>query len=62
MRKQLKKEAIDLQNRLRGIYTIPVNYGAGSLTRTFPVPPINEFAADLIARQDAYIDGLGGNR
>lgn len=44
-----------LIDRLRGIYTLPVNDGAGLLdgkdtfTRTFPVAPIQVEAAILIA-------------
>jgi hypothetical protein len=46
----------ELIERLRGIYTIPVNDGAGLLdgkdtfTRTFDVPPIQLEAADALAR------------
>lgn len=51
-----------LTDRLRGIYTIPVNDGAGLLngkdtfTNTFPVPPIQIKAADEIERLTAIID------
>ena len=53
--KELLKDAEDLQPRLKGVYTIPVNDGAGLLngkrefTRKFDVPPINLEAAALIA-------------
>ena len=46
----------DLVNRLRGIYTIPVNDGAfllngkDTFTRTFEVPPISLEAAEEIER------------
>jgi hypothetical protein len=46
----------ELVNRLRGIYTIPVNDGAGLLdgkdtfTREFKTPPIQKEAADTIER------------
>lgn len=46
----------NLIDRLRGIYTIPVNDGAGPLngsdtfTREFPVSPIQREAADEIER------------
>jgi hypothetical protein len=51
----------DIVNRLRGIYTVPVNDGAGPLngsdtfTRTFPVAPIRKEAADEIERLRAAI-------
>jgi hypothetical protein len=44
----------NLLNRLRGIYTVPITDGGGSIngsmefTREFPVPPINKEAAELI--------------
>jgi hypothetical protein len=47
-------ERTDIVDRLRGIYTVPVNDGAGLLngkdtfTNTFPVPPINKEAANEI--------------
>lgn len=56
----------DLLDRLRGIYTIPVNDGAGLLngkdtfTRRFPALPINLEAADRIERLEqfkAYVHG-----
>lgn len=46
----------DLLNRLRGIYTVPVNDGAGLLngkdtfTRSFQPSPINVEAAQAIER------------
>jgi hypothetical protein len=46
----------DLVDRLRGIYAVPVNDGAGLLngkdtfTRSFPMPPICKEAADEIER------------
>lgn len=46
----------DMVKRLRGIYTVPVNDGAGPLngsnefTRAFDVPPIQREAADEIER------------
>lgn len=54
----------DLVNRLRGIYTIPVNDGAGTLngsdtfTCAFPVPPINGEAADEIERLRQEVERL----
>jgi hypothetical protein len=50
-----------LVDRLRGIYTIPVNDGAGPLNgkmtytpaEPFPTPPIQKEAADHIERLDA---------
>lgn len=55
----------DLVNRLRGIYTIPVNDGAGPLdgkntfTRTFDnLPPIMGEAADAIERLQRERDNL----
>ncbi|MEE9401923.1 MAG: hypothetical protein V3V47_01870 [Desulfobacteria bacterium] len=48
------KEHDDLIRRLRGIYTVPVNDGAGllngkaSFTRAFETPPISHEAADAI--------------
>jgi hypothetical protein len=51
----------DIVNRLRGIYTVLVNDGAGPLngsdtfTRTFPVAPIRKEAADEIERLRAAI-------
>jgi hypothetical protein len=45
-----------LVDRLRGIYTVPVNDGCGLLngkdtfTNVFPVPPINHEAAEEIER------------
>lgn len=54
-----------LVNRLRGIYTIPVNDGAGPLngsdtfTRTFDgLPPINEEAAKRIERLEAALQAI----
>lgn len=56
------KEYTDLVNRLRGIYTIPVNDGAGPLngkdtvTRTFGnLPPIMGEAADAIETLEARL-------
>lgn len=52
----------DLVDRLRGIYTIPVNDGAGLLngkdtfTQEFPVTPISREAADEIERLRAQRD------
>lgn len=52
-------EAVEIRNlmdRLRGIYTVPVNDGAGLLngkdtfTQTFQVSPIQREAADMIER------------
>lgn len=54
----------DLVNRLRGIYTIPVNDGAGPLdgsdtfARAFPVPPINGEAADEIEQLRQEVERL----
>ena len=51
----------DLIQRLRGIYTVPVNDGAGLLngkdtfTRAFDVPPIHKEAADRIAELEANL-------
>jgi hypothetical protein len=51
-------------DRLRGIYTIPVNDGAGLLdgkdtfTRSFTTPPIQQAAADLIETLRAEIKRL----
>ena len=51
-----EKRRSSLVDRLRGIYTVPVNDGAGLLdgkdmfTRTFPVPPIQLEAAEEIER------------
>jgi hypothetical protein len=56
-----KEKTRKLTDRLRGIYTIPVNDGAGLLngkdtfTRTFPVPPINIEAAEEIERLEGLI-------
>jgi hypothetical protein len=50
-----------LVNRLRGIYTVPVNDGGGLLdgkdtfTNTFPVPPIQKEAAEEIERLEGLI-------
>lgn len=50
----LGKPTLRLVDRLRGIYTVPVNDGAGLLngsdtfTRTFEAPPIQKEAAALI--------------
>lgn len=50
----MKDRVEDLRNRLRGVYTVPVNDGAGLLdgkntfTRTFATPPIQKEAAELI--------------
>jgi hypothetical protein len=50
------ERVLDLVDRLRGIYTLPVNDGAGLLDgsdvfkRTFGVPPIRYEAADMIER------------
>lgn len=55
----------DLTNRLRGIYTIPVNDGAGPLdgkttvTRTFDnLPPIMGEAADRIEALEREIAAM----
>jgi hypothetical protein len=51
----------DLVNRLRGIYTVPVNDGAGLLngkdtfTREFPVAPIQQEAASEIERLESEL-------
>lgn len=57
----------DLVNRLRGIYTIPVNDGAGPLdgkdtfTRTFDnLPPIMGEAANRIEALEALLRQLRG--
>lgn len=54
-----------LVNRLRGIYTIPVNDGAGLLngkdtfTRKFDgLPPINEEAAKRIEKLEAALESI----
>ena len=50
--------------RLRGIYTVPINDGAGLLngkdtfTRTFDTPPIQQAAANLIETLNEQIDIL----
>ena len=55
-----------LTQRLRGIYTVPVNDGDGLLdckdtfTRTFEVPPINHEAAACIESQEKLITELYG--
>lgn len=52
---------LKLTDRLRGIYTIPVNDGAGllngkdTITREFETPPIQKEAADVI---DALVEAL----
>lgn len=54
-------KTLRLTDRLRGIYTIPVNDGGGLLdgkdtfTNTFPVPPINIEAAEEIERLTGLI-------
>jgi hypothetical protein len=55
---------VALINRLRGIYTIPVNDGAGPLngsdtfSRKFDgVPPINGYAADALYRLATWVHG-----
>lgn len=57
-----------LVDRLRGIYTVPVNDGAGLLngkdtfTNVFPVPPINHEAAEEIERLRGIIERvIAGN-
>ena len=61
-------DPLTLVDRLRGIYTIPVNDGAGLLhgkdtyTQTFEVPPINLEAADEIERLRADFAGLKRER
>lgn len=53
---------LHLVDRLRGIYHLPVNDGAGPLngsmtfTREFPVPPIHKEAAAEIERLQAQLD------
>jgi hypothetical protein len=57
-------ECLKLQDRLRGIYTLAVNDGAGLLngkdtfTRKFPTPPIQKEAADALDRLEARIAEL----
>ena len=57
----LQKDAEELQLRLKGVYTVPVNDGAGLLdgkdefTREFDVPPINLEAAALISELSAKL-------
>ncbi len=57
----MQQRTLKLTDRLRGIYTVPVNDGAGLLngkdtyTNTFPVPPINIEAANEIERLEGLI-------
>jgi hypothetical protein len=53
-----------LVDRLRGIYTVPVNDGAGLLngkdtfTQTFPVGPIQHEAAGKIERLEHFLQSM----
>lgn len=55
---------LDLVDRLRGQYHLPVNDGAGPLngsmtfSREFPVPPIQKQAADEIERLRNILLGI----
>lgn len=57
----MSERVLDLVDRLRGIYTLAVNDGAGPLngkdtyTESFPVPPIQKEAADEIERLRAIV-------
>ena len=60
-------QTLKLIDRLRGIYTIPVNDGGGLLngkdtfTRTFPVPPINVEAAGEIETLETLVRTLAAS-